>query len=399
MDDSFRSNHHVSSNPSLATTADLQEAHIGPGVLAALPAHLDALGARRVLVVRDRNATRSSGADEQLATLLADRICLVEDGFGKLPTAEDAIRVAGAARALGAEAVVAIGGGVVLDVAKIAALLAGTDSEFTSLLGTSPHPRTGAVPLIAIPTTAGTGAECTSSAVVYVDARKHSIEGDPIRPRVALVDPTLCHSLPPDQTAATGLDALCQSMESYWAVESSEPSRRDALRAVTLAVGALERAVRSPDEAARHAMSEAAHLAGRAIDATRTTAPHALSYHLSERYGLAHGFAVALFVPPVIRRLASLSEVDCLDARGPDFVRDRILELAAPFGASSVQGLADAVESLMNACGAPTRLAEVGARDTEAHATLIAKVHPQRLANHPQRLTAAALEQVVAAIA
>jgi alcohol dehydrogenase class IV len=389
----------VSSHPSPAPTADLQEAHVGAGVLAALPGRLDALGARRVLVVRDRNATRDSGADEQLAALLADRICLIEDGFGKLPTAEDAIRVAGAARALGADAIVAIGGGVVLDVAKIAAVLAGSDVEFASLLGTSLHPESGTIPLIAIPTTAGTGAECTSSAVVYVDARKHSIEGTLIRPRVALVDPTLCHSLPRDQTAATGLDALCQAVESYWAVGSTEASRQDALRAVSLAVGSLERAVRSPDEGARHAMSEAAHLAGRAIDATRTTAPHALSYHLSERYGLAHGFAVALFVPPVIRRLAHLSELDCLDARGPEFVRDRILELAAQFGASSAEELADAVESLMKACDAPTRLAEVGARDTEAHATLVARVHPQRLANHPQRLAATDLEQVVAAIA
>ncbi|MGA1524208.1 MAG: hypothetical protein ACO4CZ_09580, partial [Planctomycetota bacterium] len=97
--------------------------------------------------------------------------------------------------------------------------------------------------------------------------------------------------------------------------------------------------------------------------------------------------------------LAHLSELDCLDARGPEFVRDRILELAAQFGASSAEELADAVESLMKACDAPTRLAEVGARDTEAHATLVARVHPQRLANHPQRLAATDLEQVVAAIA
>lgn len=375
------------------------DARIGPGVLDALPQQLETLGAHRVLVVRDRTATRVSGADERLSNLLAGRVCMVEDGFGKLPTREDAIRVAGAARALDADAILAIGGGVVLDVAKIAAVLAGTEASFSSLLGDRLDEAVRPLPLIAIPTTAGTGAECTSSAVVYVDARKHSIEGLQVRPRFALVDPSLCHSLPPEQTAATGLDALCQAMESILAIGSTDGSRRDAVHALKLATEHLERAVRAPDDATRHAMSEAAHFAGRAIDVTRTTAPHALSYLLSERFGLHHGFAVALFTPPVIRRLADLSESDCLDPRGPAFVRDQVVEIAARFGAESARGLADAIEELMRSCEAPTRLSEVGVRGTNDHADLVAHVNARRLANHPQRLHASVLEEIVLEIA
>lgn len=375
------------------------ESKVGLGALDALTQHLDALDARRVLVVRDRSASRDSGADERLKRLLSDRVCLIEEGFGKLPTGHDAIRVAGAARALGADAIVAVGGGVVLDIAKIAAVLAGSEAEFTTLLSTPLAADDAALPLIAIPTTAGTGAECTSSAVVYVDARKHSIEAAQVRPRFALVDPGLCHSLPPDQTAATGLDALCQAIESLWAISSTEDSRQDALQALKLAATHLQRAVLAPDESARCAMSEAAHLAGRAIDVTRTTAPHALSYRLSERFGLHHGFAVALFTPPVIRRLGDLSEGDCIDPRGPAFVQDQILEVAARFGAESARGLADAIEELMQACGAPTRLHEIGAHSPEDHADLVAHVNARRLSNHPQRLQAAALEEIVTAIA
>jgi alcohol dehydrogenase class IV len=372
---------------------------IGLGALDALPQHLDTLGAERVLIVRDRVAAQTSGANERLAHLLRDRICLIEEGFGRLPTDADALRVAGAARALGADAIVALGGGVVIDIAKVAAVLAGTERGLPSLLSTQLLPDDRALPLIAIPTTAGTGAECTSSAVIYVEARKHSLEAAQVRPRFALVDPGLCHSLPPEQTAATGLDALCQAIESLWAIGSTEDSRRDSLRALKLAAMHLERAVHSPDEAARHGMSESAHFAGRAIDVTRTTAPHALSYRLTERFALHHGFAVALFTPPVIRRLADLSDHDCLDPRGPAFVQDQVLEVAARLGAESARGVADAIEALMEACGAPTRLSQVGIVAMDDLADLVAHVNARRLANHPQRLHAAALEEIVTSIA
>src|SRR5690606_25840825 len=136
-------------------------------------------------------------------------------------------------------------------------------------------------PLLAVPTTAGTGSEATHFAVVYIDGVKHSLAHPLLRPDLVILDPLLTYAMPPGLTAATGLDALSQGIEALWAVGATTKSVGYAARAVELAAGALETAVIAPDRTARRAMMEAAHASGLAIDISKTTAPHALSYAIS----------------------------------------------------------------------------------------------------------------------
>ena len=169
--------------------------------------------------------------------------------------------------------------------------------------------------MIAIPTTAGTGSEATHFAVVYVDGEKYSLAHPYLVPAYAVIDPLLTYSLPAGVTAASGLDAFCQAIESIWAVGATDVSHTFATEAARLAVQHLRAAVQNPTDTARAGMCRAAHLSGKAINISKTTAPHALSYVLTAEYGLAHGVAVALTLAPMLQYNAQVTAIDCADPR------------------------------------------------------------------------------------
>lgn len=180
--------------------------------------------------------------------------------------------------------VIAIGGGSTMDVAKA---INGICSE-------------GKVPLIAIPTTAGSGSEATHFAVFYDGKEKVSFAHDYILPTYVILDAQLTMSLPAYVTATTGLDALCQAIESEWARGATEESKQYAQEAKKLILPNIEKAVNNPDIESRKAMLEGANLAGRAINISKTTACHAMAYALTTDFGIAHGHAVALTMPQML---------------------------------------------------------------------------------------------------
>jgi alcohol dehydrogenase class IV len=174
------------------------------------------------------------------------------------------------------------------------------------------------------------------------------------------VDPALTFSLSPRLTAITGLDAFAQAVESYWSVHSTAASRAYARRAIQLVLGSLSGAVHAPTPATRRAMSKAAHLAGRAINLTKTTAAHALSYPLTSYFGIPHGHAVALTLGQLLLYNSGVAADDVNDARGAAFVRRTIDELVALRGARTPEDACRRVEALTQDVGLPTRLSELG---------------------------------------
>src|SRR5207248_4789041 len=126
---------------------------------------------------------------------------------------------------------------------------------------------------------------------------KYSVCHEFLLPDIAIVDPILTHKMSPRLTAITGMDALSQAIESYWSIHSTEESKGYAREAIRIIVDQLPKAVNEPTNDSRLAMARASHLAGKAINVTRTTAPHALSYALTSRFGVPHGQAVSLTLP------------------------------------------------------------------------------------------------------
>ena len=210
------------------------------------------------------------------------------------------------------EAIVALGGGSVMDAAKVLAAASGDFDKVRHHLETGTGGETlGRTPIIAIPTTAGTGSEVTSWATVWdtVAMKKYSLARDTLYPEAALVDPLLTLGLPRAITISTGLDALSHALESIWNVNANpvssalaEVAAREVLDALPLLAGNLR------SKKLRTRLAHASLLAGLAFSNTRTALAHALSYHLTLHHGVPHGIACSFSLPMVLRAVAGCNE-------------------------------------------------------------------------------------------
>lgn len=273
----------------------------GDGVSAELAGEVRALGARPFVVTDP--GVRAAGLVDRLLAPFADAGLAVEvfDGVSANPRDHECAEAADRARQFGADAVVGIGGGSPLDAAKaVAVLLAngGTVQEWES-----PKPLANpALPIIAVPTTAGTGSEVTRSAVITDTARwfKLTVKGPSTFPRVALVDPDLTRSVPPHVRAATGMDVLTHAVEAYTCRRANPVSDALALHATRLVAEHLVRTMQAPeDDAGRAGMLTASLIAGMAFGHADVAAVHCLAEAVGGRYDTPHGVANAVFLPHV----------------------------------------------------------------------------------------------------
>ena len=175
------------------------------------------------------------------------------------------------------DTIIAFGGGSVIDFAKAFRFYDERD-----------------IPLIAMPTTAGTGSQATQFAVVYINNQKTSLDSPKILPNITIADSQWVENAPIYTKASCAMDAYCQAIESFWAKAATTESRKYAIAAIELCRDNLIKAVNTNDAEANEKMVLAAHLAGKAINISRTTAAHALSYKITSKYGIPHGHAVAL---------------------------------------------------------------------------------------------------------
>lgn len=274
--------------------------HFGYGVADRAGALTSELGVSRVLIVTD-SGVRAVGISGQIeAALAASGIAFdVYDQVSPNPRDYECLAAAELARATGAEAIVAIGGGSPIDLAKAAAGLAtnsGTALDWVA-------PRTFVeppLPLIAIPTTAGTGSEVTRSSVVNDTTRqiKVSLRDWAIAPRIAIVDPGLTLGLPPLLTASTGMDALTHAIEAYTCTRGTPISDGLALHAIRLIGPNLPIAVADgSNTAAREQMMLASTIAGMAFSNADVAAVHCIAEALGGRYDTPHGIANSTFLP------------------------------------------------------------------------------------------------------
>lgn len=214
------------------------------------------------------------------------------------------------------DTILAVGGGSSMDVAKCIKLYCQMPKG--DLYLNQEYKDTG-VKLVAIPTTAGTGSESTRYAVIYYDGKKQSVTHDSIIPNIAILEPKVLKTLPLYQKKCTMLDALCQGIESWWSVNSTDESKKLSKEAVEIIMQWWHEYVfDNTDVSAEHIM-HAANLAGQAICITQTTAAHAFSYKITALYNLPHGHAVAVCLPDIWEYMLNNME-KCIDNRGQDYL-------------------------------------------------------------------------------
>ena len=293
---------------------------------------------------------------------------VVFDKFTPNPLYEDVVVGVKLFREQGCDAIVAVGGGSSIDVAKCIKLYSGMDDSGLYL---EQEYKDNDVTLIAIPTTSGTGSESTRYAVIYYDGKKQSVTHESIIPKYAILDYRNLITLPIYQKKCTVMDALCQSIESWWSVNATEKSRVYSRKALEMIVENLD-AYLANEESGNRNMMAAANLAGQAINITQTTAAHAMSYKLTSLYRVPHGRAAFMCLPYIWKYM---NEKNVL----PEVFGD----ITAVLGQNNVDA---AVEYLyeLDAKLFDEYPVEMKEEDLEI---LTTSVNPVRLKNNPLQLT------------
>jgi alcohol dehydrogenase class IV len=283
----------------------LTQIDIDHGAVRLLPAESQRIGMRRPLVVTDAGV-RAAGVLQRALDALAEVPHAVFDGTPSNPT-EAAVRAAVAVyQREGCDGLIAVGGGSSIDLAKgvaIAATHPGPLSTYATIEGGSPRITDRVVPLIAVPTTAGTGSEVARGAIVIVDdGRKLGFHSWHLMPKAALLDPELTLGLPPQLTAATGMDAIAHCMETFMAPAVNPPADGIAHDGLTRGWAHLERATRDgQDRDARWQMMSASMQGAMAFQ-KGLGCVHSLSHSLGGvDPRLHHGTLNAMFLPAVVR--------------------------------------------------------------------------------------------------
>lgn len=286
----------------------------GCGVISRLGELARGASARRVLLVGDRGVL-AAGHLDCAARLLAETGVLVTTfvDIGENPTTADVEAGLAVARSAEIDLFVAVGGGSVMDCAKAINLLLTNGGAIRDYHGTNRASRPMR-PMIAVPTTAGTGSEAQSFAIISDAAthekmacgdRRHPADGG-LRPIVALLDPQLAQTQPPRVAAATGLDAIAHAIESAGSRARNAVSLEFSEQAWRLLSRSIMAYLVAPDDATAGDMLLGAHLAGCAIEESMLGAAHACANPLTAMFGITHGVAVATMLPHVVRFNAAL---------------------------------------------------------------------------------------------
>ncbi|MCF6367257.1 iron-containing alcohol dehydrogenase [Rhizobium halophilum] len=361
-----------------------------PGAAAALGELTGQRLGRRVLFVTDPGLLKLGLCEPALASLAASGIeTTIFDGVEADPSIGTVMSAAAAATAGDVSGVIGFGGGSSLDVAKVVALLCGSGEPIEEAwgVGNAKGPR---LPLVLVPTTAGTGSEVTPVSIITVGGdEKRGVSSPLILPDVAVLDPDLTLGLPPGITAATGIDAMVHAIEAYASTNANNnPLSKMLARQALLLLGAnIEKAVfEGQDRKARGAMLFGSMLAGQAFANSPVAAVHALAYPIGGRFHVPHGLSNALVLPHVLRFNAPAASSVYAEIAGDVFPEMISEEGEQGRCAAFIEGLAELSVKL----GLQSRLRDVGIGQADLPAMARDAMKQTRLlVNNPREVTEA----------
>lgn len=276
------------------------------------------------------------------------------------------------------DCIVAVGGGSAMDVAKCIKMFATMDQQIDYL---QQDMHDNDIPFVAIPTTAGTGSEATHFAVIYRNGEKLSIAHKDMIPQMVILDSDNLKTLPMYQRQATMLDALCHAIEACWSVNALPESDEYAKNAIRIVIHYKDAYLANEDNG-NEMMLKAAYYAGKAINITKTTAAHAMSYKLTSMYGIAHGHAAAICLSEVWEHLL----VHCNKGK----IAEKLQIIAEAMNCSNSNQALQFFKGIIN----ENDLRLQKDAEEETLDLLAASVNVERLNNHPVTLSKEELKEL-----
>ncbi len=340
---------------------------------------IDAIGGKNGILVASHSFAKNGVADE-FVKMSGGKIKAVFSDIRPNPTTDNVNACVKVLRSINADFAVALGGGSPMDCCKAACAIAkGADViEAYHSGGKAVNPKE-AIPMIAVATTSGTASEVTNISVLTDLAKnlKNPMNDPAMYPKIAVIDPELTLTVPPQVTASTGLDVLSHAVESYWATLNQPICSACSIYAARLVFKYLERAYNNPtDLEARSKMAEASIVAGVAFSHPRTTGSHACSFPLTNIYGVPHGEACAFTLDYFLKFNADHADSD-----------GRITALAKDCGFSTPYEMADEITAMKKRMGMKTTLSEIGCVTEEQIEELTEKSMSMLMKRNPIELT------------
>ncbi len=249
---------------------------------------------KKIFIITGKNSYYKSGADKIFDNLLANKKTIFYFKKNSIPEFEELKKIVNIIRENKPNLIIAVGGGAVIDYAKVANILSIQNFNKKTIIYNEYDYKKKFAPLVAIPTTAGSGAEVTSNAVIYINKTKYSVEGYSVKPDYFFLIPELVMSSPIKLKASAGFDAISQAIESMISTKSTDQSLEFAKTSLNLSGKNFIKFLEKNNKQNSGAMSLAAHFSGKAISISKTTAPHAVSYPFTSYFGVSHGHAVSL---------------------------------------------------------------------------------------------------------
>ena len=250
---------------------------------------------KKIFILCGKKSFITSGAENLLKKIILDKYIKVFYKNSELPILEELIKLIKNIKDFKPDLILAVGGGAVIDYAKIANVIDAREDLAELIVNYSYPFKKKYTKLAVIPTTAGSGAEVTSNAVIYVNGIKHSFESELLLPDNYFLIPEFLIYAPNKIKASAGFDAIAQALESLVSKKSNEKSVEYASKSLNVSLKSYVSFINSPNLKNATEMSIAANLAGKAISISKTTAPHAASYPFTSLFNISHGHAVALF--------------------------------------------------------------------------------------------------------
>ena len=351
----------------------------GSGKRSDLAKYIDEIGGTRGVLVCGNSFCKNGVADEFLR-LGGGKIVEIFSDIRPNPTTDNVNDCVRLMREVDADFAVALGGGSPMDCCKAAcAIVRGDDNiEPYHSLGKSISAKE-AIPMIAVTTTSGTASEVTNISVLTdINQNLKQPMNDPaMYPKIAVIDPELTLTVPPQVTASTGLDVLSHAIESYWSTLNQPICSACSIYAARLVFEWLEKAYTEPENlTAREKMAEASIVAGVAFSHPRTTGSHACSFPLTNIYGIPHGEACAFTLDYFVKFNAKHADSD-----------GRLDALAKDCGFDSAYEMADEISAMKKRMGMRSRLSEIGCTSDEQIAELTKKSMSMLMKRNPIELS------------
>ncbi len=354
------------------------------GGLSRLKEFSDLYHKKKILLITGKNSFELSGAKKILLNELDKENVIIFNDFSINPKIEDAIRGAELARSKGIDLIIAVGGGSVLDIAKLIKAFFYDKGKEIELLKQSKEVNDPLIPIIAIPTTAGSGSEATHFAVVYIGNEKYSMAAECLLPNAVILDGSLVISGSKYQKTCNALDAMAQAIESAWATQSTNESLKYSLESIELGWNIFKDFIApSCKPTVAQKMIEASNLAGKAINISKTTSSHAWSYAFTSFFDIPHGHAIWLTLPAIFKIHYEAKSSIVNDPRGKKHLSSIMNMLFNKLNLQNDRNIDSQLNEFLCEVGVESKMENLGIDNIQKRENVSNQINIERMKNNP----------------